>query len=240
MRHLETFLVLTTAAALSLTGCGQMGGVSTSSAGSRGGMAVVDLDKVASETGRDRQLAETIKMKENSLNQELEKIRVSVSDQLETKKKTYGTEMSDTEKKEYSDIERLTVTKLSQIQNQARAQYEQFKQSQVAQFRAELKPIAQEIAAKRGLSLVIPKNEGLLLSVDPGVDITDDVIKLMREKHPTPVSAPVAPPAAVETADSDSPPAKASNAARSSSSAKPAGRNRTAKSEKADDEQSTR
>ena len=36
---------------------------------------------------------------------------------------------------------------------------------------------------------MIPKNEGLLLSVDPGVDITDDVIKILREKHPVVAAA---------------------------------------------------
>ena len=44
-----------TAMAVSGAGCGQFGMPSSST---RGGMAVVDLDKVAAETGRDRQLAQ--------------------------------------------------------------------------------------------------------------------------------------------------------------------------------------
>ena len=39
---------------------------------------------------------------------------------------------------------------------------------------------------------MIPKNEGLLLSVDPGVDITDDVIKAYLAKRPAPTATSTA------------------------------------------------
>jgi Skp family chaperone for outer membrane proteins len=147
-------------------------------------MAVVDLDKVAAETGRDRQLAQSLELAQNSLNQSYQKTVESAKEQLNAKKKAQGSSPSEEEQKEFSQMERSAVTQLTQIQNKARAEFEQYKQVQIAKFRAELKPITQEIASKRGLSIVIPKNEGLLLSVDPGVDITDEVVKVLREKHP--------------------------------------------------------
>ncbi len=217
MRHIGVLFVLT--AAVSVTGCGQFGGSSSSS--SRGGMAVVDLDKVAAETGRDRQLAQSLEMAQNSLNQSYAKTVESAKSQLNAKLKEYGEDVSDTEKKEYSEMERSAASQLTQIQNKARADFEAYKQKQIAQFRAELKPISQEIAAKRGLSIVIPKNEGLLLSVDPGVDITDDVIKVLREKHPV-VSTTVATEPAAETTP------KSSTGKRNPSSAKTAAPARTA------------
>jgi len=36
-----------------------------------------------------------------------------------------------------------------------------------------------DVAAARGLSIVIPKNNGLLLSIDPAVEITDEVAAKM-------------------------------------------------------------
>ncbi|HTN01690.1 MAG TPA: hypothetical protein VL132_07420, partial [Planctomycetaceae bacterium] len=54
------------------------------------------------------------------------------------------------------------------------------------------------IAAKRGLGIVVPKNEGFLLSVDPGVDITAEVLEALKARRP---AAPaVAAPAAAAVA----------------------------------------
>lgn len=212
MRHFGLFLVITSATVMT-TGCGQMTGSSASTA--RGGMAVVDLDKVAAETGRDRQLAQSLELAQNSLNQSYQKTVELARDELNTKKKGYGDQISDEEKKEFSEMERVAVTKLSQLQNEARSKFEQYKQVQIARFRAELKPITQEIAAKRGLSIVIPKNEGLLLSVDPGVDITDDVVKVLREKHPVTTPAPAAEASAPKAAAAKRQAAPAKTAAQS-------------------------
>ena len=181
MRHFS-LLVPVSLAAFSLVGCGQMAG--TSSSTSNGGIAVVDLDKVAAKTHRDRQLAQNLELAQNSLNQALTKEVESAKVQLDAKKKAYGEEMSADDQKEFSSLERSAVTQLSQLQNTARLKFDQFKQMEIAKFRKEMAPIAKEVAAKRGLSVVIPKNEGLLLSVDAGADITDEVIKLLLEKHP--------------------------------------------------------
>jgi Skp family chaperone for outer membrane proteins len=238
MRYLGTVFVLT--AAVGFAGCGQFGGSSTSS--SHGGMAVVDLDKVAAETGRNRELAQQIQVAGNTLNQQLAKTVENAKGQFEEKRKSYGEEPTEEQQKELAQWTNTANSQLTQIQNQARQKYEQFKQEQIAQFRSEIKPIAQEIAAKRGLSVVIPKNEGLLLSIDPGVDITEDVIKVMREKHPTKVetvsNTPPAPAVQSETptqaADADVPTKKTT---KRTQSAKPAGSNRSAK---ADDEKDFR
>jgi hypothetical protein len=78
------------------------------------------------------------------------------------------------------------------------------------------------------LSIVIPKNEGLLLSVDPGVDITDEVVKVLRERHPvvTPAAQPSAPEA---TSQNDGAAQKSSR--NSSSPAKSAARKAAAEEE---------
>jgi len=192
------FLVLTAVA--SVTGCGQ--------SAPRGGIAVVDLDKVATETGRTRQLGQNLEMAQNSLNQELTKYFNEAKDKLDTKKKQSGE--SEEDQKQYAELERAESIKLGQIKNVAQNKLAQFNQKQIADFRDELKPIAQEVAAKRGLGIVIPKNPGILLSVDPGVDITDEVIKVAREKlrvapavaaeAPAPANRQVARNAAARTA----------------------------------------
>lgn len=199
--------LLLTGAAMWLTGCGtQFGGGASSS--SRGGLAVVDLDKVATETGKSIQMKEIFQLQENSVKQQLANAQISANSQLEEKKKDFGESPTEEQQKELAQF-RLNATKvLGSLQNQAGSKLSQYRQDQIAKFRAEIKPIAQEVAAKRGLSVVIPKNEGLLLAVDPGVDITEDVIKAYREKKPAPTAAPAAVKPAAPAAASSAPAAK--------------------------------
>lgn len=232
MRHIPSILVFVAAAGM--TGCGQFSGGFGSTP--KGGIAVVDLDKVAADTGRDRQLAQSLETAQNSLNQSYAKTVESAQKQLNAKKKEYGDNISESDKKDLSEMERNAVNQLTQIQNKVRLEFENYKQKQIMAFRADLKPIAQEIAAKRGLSIVIPKNESLLLSVDPGVDITEDVVKVLRERHPVPPSNP--PPApAPETAPTTNTAQRPQSGTqkRAQPSTKSTSSSRAANSEKEDD-----
>lgn len=190
MRKSGVCLVLT-GAAVWLTGCGmQFGGSSASS--TRGGLAVVDLDKVAAETGKSIQMKEVFELQENSVKQQLAQAQFSATSQLEAKSKDFGETPTEEQQKELAQFRYKANTAFGNLQNQAGTKLNQYRQDQIAKFRTEIKPIAQEIALKRGLSVVIPKNDGLLLAVDPGVDITEDVIKAYREKRPAPTTAPAA------------------------------------------------
>jgi Skp family chaperone for outer membrane proteins len=201
--------VVVTGVVVCLSGCGmQFGGSSASS----GGLAVVDLDKVASETGKNIQMKEMFQIQENSVKQQLAKAQLNANALLEAKVKEFGEEPTDDQKRELVKFRIDANNVLGQLQNQANTKLSQYMQDQIAKFRAEIKPIAMDIAKKRGLSVVVPKNEGLLLAIDSGVDITDDVIKTYREKRPEPAAAPVAAPAPQRTAKSESAPRPASKA----------------------------
>ncbi len=198
MRKSGVCLVLT-GAAVWLTGCGmQFGGSSASS--TRGGLAVVDLDKVAAETGKSIQMKEGFELQENSVKQQLTDAQFSLNSQLEERKKELGETPTDQQQKEFAQLRSKASNALGSLQNQAGTKLNQYRQDQIAKFRTEIKPLAQEIALKRGLSVVIPKNDGLLLAVDPGVDITEDVIKAYREQRPAPTVAPAAAASAPQSA----------------------------------------
>ncbi len=187
MRKFGVCLALT-GASFWLTGCGFFGGQSsTPSSSSRGGVAVVDLDKVAAETGKSQEMRESLEMTENSYKQELAQFQAQATAKLQAKiddLKSKGDEATDEAKRDAVNFKVDATNKLTQAQNLAGAKLGEIRQNQIAKFRTELKPIIQEVMAKRGMSVVIPKNEGLLLSVDPGVDITDDVIKGYRAAKP--------------------------------------------------------
>ena len=201
MRQLGMFFLLA-GFTVSLTGCGQIMGPSTASSRS-GGMAVVDLDKVAAETGRDRVLAQSLELAQSSLNQSYAKTVEDAKDQLNKKLKGYGDSPTENEKKDYSQSERNALNQLTQIQNKARSDFEQYKQVQIAKFRAELKPITQEIATALG-NLGNPDTVPDLIELlgDP-----DDRVKLYTITAIAKLSENI-PPEILQLADrSDLPPA---------------------------------
>lgn len=196
-------------------GCGsQSGGQSSNSL--RGGVAVVDLDRVGAETGKSLDMKEAFAQQQGAWRQLLVNAEVNAKTQLVTKAKDLGLdseskdEPTDEAKREFLQMRANAVNQLTQAQNVAGTKLGQFQQEQIAKFRAELKPILQQAAAKRGLSTVIPKNDGLLLAVDPGIDITDDVIqeyqksRLNAVDRPAPAT-PAAPVAAAQQAPSATP-----------------------------------
>lgn len=208
MRKFGVCLALTSAAVW-LTGCGmQFGGQSSS----RGGLAVVDLDKVAAETGRKFEMDQAFEVTKNSVNQQLAKLTNEARDVLESKlkeaeakAKELGEDAALEDKQKVGQMTLNARNNLAQVQTVAGNKLSEYKNVQIATFRNEIKPLLQEVSAKRGLSIVIPKNDGLLLAVDPGVDITDDVIKAYLAKRPTPAAPAPAQPAAAPAATAAKP-----------------------------------
>lgn len=232
MRKFGVCLALTGATVM-LTGCGFFGGQSSTSS-SRGGIAVVDLDKVAAETGKNHEMNDAFELQassvkqalillENRANEELTAAQKELLDNepiddtknsIEDSKKDEGARKLSPESQRVLGQKLLNArNNLGQIQNKAGADLNAYKQNQIAKFRTDLKPILQEVAAKRGLSVVIPKNDGLLLAVDPGVDITEDVIKSYREKRPASAPAPAAPAPAAQPETAAKPAAPAAKTA---------------------------
>lgn len=204
MRLGHAFLVLA-AGALFSVGCGsQFGGASASS--SKGGLAVIDLDVVAKSIGRTQEMNDALNVRKSALDQALARGQADLKRQLTEKKEEFGETPTDEQKAQLVQLDRNAGAQLVQATRKAQAQLEAERQKMIADFRTEVRPIAQQVASERGLGVVIPKNEGFLLSVDPGVDITADVVKAYGSKKPA-AKAP-AKPAAETTASLPEEPAK--------------------------------
>lgn len=176
-------------------GCGfQPGSAQTAtSAASKGGIAVIDLDVVAKSIGRTQEINETWQVRKNALDQALQKLQASFNEQLAAKKTEFGEEPTEEQMKQLAAMQREATNKLVQAGRKAQADLDQYRQQMIANFRAEVRPFAQQVASDKGLGVVIPKNEGFLLSIDPAVDITADVISSYAAKRPSPTPAAAAP-----------------------------------------------
>ena len=142
-------------------------------------MAVVDLDEVARRSGRDLQLNRAVRERKDSLNRQLKEYHTSLRDQYGSKQREFGDRTTQQTEQQLKTIEDQFNLRLNQAQREASQDLSRHRLRLIQQFREEVIPVAREIAAARGLSIVIPKNETLFLTYDPGIDITDEVASRM-------------------------------------------------------------
>jgi Skp family chaperone for outer membrane proteins len=176
-----------------LTGCNRDGapqGV-TSAPKPAGGVGVVDLDSLAKQLGRDVEMNNAVQERLTSLNSKLTTFQNSLNRLFDEKKETFGEEPNEEQQKQLAATQDRMTSQLLESKRKGENELAVYKQQLVDQFREQTKPVLREVAAARGLSIVVPKNNLLLLTVDPGVEITDEVAKRMLASQP-PTSEPSA------------------------------------------------
>ena len=144
-----------------------------------GGVGVVDLDKVAKVIGRDIEMSSAVEEKMNSLNDQLTTLQGALQRTYDEKRERFGADPTEEQLKELQTSESLMERQLLERKRKAEGELSLFRQKLVDQFREQARPVLREVAAARGLSIVVPKNDGLLLSIDPACEITDDVAAKM-------------------------------------------------------------
>jgi Skp family chaperone for outer membrane proteins len=176
---------------LELCGCGRQSTPTTTS----GGVGVVELDAVAKAIGRDTQMQQSAGRKVAELTREITELQAAMNRRLaqeneQLEEETEGGKPAANAQKELLQTRAKMVQKLREKKAEADRLLAQHRARLIAEFREETRPVLREIADQRGLSIVIPKNEVLLLTVNPAVDLTEAVVaKLKRAGGPA--SAPL-------------------------------------------------
>jgi Skp family chaperone for outer membrane proteins len=141
-----------------------------------GGVAVIDLDEVAKRMGDDLKIVNTIKQHESQLNESLQALQVSYTQQLENKRRAYGYKPSEEQERELQQLDVNLGTKLQEAQLSAQRELAVHQNSLVSRLREQVRPVARDVAKSRGLSTIVVKNLDVLFHYDPAQDITDEVI----------------------------------------------------------------
>jgi Skp family chaperone for outer membrane proteins len=153
-------------------GCNQ----SASTTVPQGAVAVIDLDAIASRLGSDKQIVDSIAQRQTSLSQQLVDLAKSYTQQIEEKKKTLAETPPEQADVTVASWQKQANANLNKVKQQAEADLKKHQATLVAQFREQIKPVARRVAQKRGLSVIVTKNDNVLYDVAPGADITDEVI----------------------------------------------------------------
>jgi len=164
-----------------LSGCGTKheGQPEAKAAKPVGGVGVVDLDVVAKRLGRDIEMSKLVEERVTTLNNKLATLQSSLRLLYEDKRDKFGDEPTEEQLKELDATKDKMDSQLLEVKQKAQVELANYRQALVDQFREQAKPILRDVAAARGLSIVIPKNNALLLSIDPAAEITDEVAAKM-------------------------------------------------------------
>jgi len=204
---------LMTVTAVAVAFCAGLGWSYYVSQGSGGGVAVVDLDRVARELGRDTEMVSSINTRASALNTQLKTAQQSAVQQLGGIKDKLGENPDVEAQKQYVLAQRSASLQLNKLRQQAGQQVGQHKVALVKKFREDAKPVALQVAQSRGFSAIATTSD--LFHYDSTNDITDDVIKLMSAESPAkPVvhAAAQAQPAQAQSATAPAAPAQTATA----------------------------
>ena len=168
MRYTTGLLMLL---ALSLTACEM---------DNSGRVAVIDLDQIASVTGRDKVINESVQTFSKNQQVQLTTLRDQLRNNIEQEQKKLGKKPAKNKQEKVNQLTQTAELKLRQEVTKVEEAVGQLRVKLVMDFKKEVEPVARRVATQRGMSVIMIKQNGMLY-VAPAADITDGVIDELQK-----------------------------------------------------------
>ncbi|MCG8450782.1 MAG: OmpH family outer membrane protein, partial [Pirellulales bacterium] len=140
----------------------------------------MDLDRVAAALGSDARILAAVKQREASLNQQLAGAKTSYENQLRETQTQLGDQPTEEQSQQLATLQQQANNQLRKVAEQARGNLEQHRAQLLLDFRNQAKQAVRQVAHEQGLTLVVTKNDAVVLLYDDAVDITSAVTKRMQ------------------------------------------------------------
>ncbi len=179
MHTLISFRALTLAILLPVL----LAGCLDSGAPARGRLAVLDLERLADETGFKEQVQKALKETEGDLNAGLEKARQAAADQVSARRAQFGDLPTAAQQAELRAFVERTRQELLSLKNKANGQLGARRQQLIDELKEHVRPVAQAVASERGMDVVMLRTNNMLSYTEVS-DITEAVLaKLSGESR---------------------------------------------------------
>jgi len=162
-------LLAALAAVVMISACGHESG---------SGIAVLDLDAIASATGQDEEIARRAQAGSDELAAQLEALVAQLDKEIEEKRAELGPGATE---EQLAEISAAAQQQFTDSQNFARQQATQLRNNLIQQFIDQVRPIAAEIAERKGASAILTESPALFWH-DADMDLTDEVIAEVRAR----------------------------------------------------------
>ncbi len=180
--------------------------------GQSGGVAVIDLDEVARQLGKDAEIVNSYQTQASALQNQLNAAEQRAVQELKKIRAGLGEVPSEDDSRKLLTAQRNAQVNLNKLRTQASTLLSKHRQQIVNDFRESTKPVVAEVARGKGLSTVMTRNDSVVFSFDQTVDITAEVVARLRAQAPaTPAIQQVAAQASaaakpqVQTASAEAP-----------------------------------
>ena len=155
--------------ALVAVGCGHEGGEAV----------VLDLGAIAQATGQDELIRARAEEAREELGAQLQQLAITMDQQIAAQQAEMGESPTAEQEAMLQQMTMQARQQLGEAQAQAQAQATQIEEQLIEDYRAEIQPLAQEIARSKGASIVFA-DDSYLFWYDDSLDITDEVIAAWR------------------------------------------------------------
>ncbi len=178
-------------------GAAARGGSGGGGGGGAGAVAVVDLDRVATDLGWIREMQANLMTLDQQLRTDLGRVRDLYDAQIQARQKELAPggpeKLTPAQRETLMQMVAAGRQELAQLQTSAQQQFATYRGDWVKQYREALGPIIRQAAAVRGVSVVLTKTDQVLFADAANADITDLVVDAAREKPPVlhPVPLPI-------------------------------------------------
>ena len=182
MRHgrsgFEILLVVVSLTAIGLFLYGTFG----NKKGSANKILVVDSHQVYVDLGRDLADLQTRQKEKKRLEDQLKAVQQQVTDEIAAKEAEFGDNPTEEQTKLLVAMKQDAAVRMQGQISKSQQSLAKLDRQLRAQFRDAIKPIADEIAAQKGASLVLIASPDVILTVDSSVFITDEVVQEMQDQ----------------------------------------------------------
>lgn len=145
------------------------------------GVAVVDMQKVLADTKQGqaarKKLEDSSKAKQEKLDQKRKKLEADTLKLRDMKDQQKAAQLEEQLQKDYMEMQQVYMTMQQELaQQEARTLEDIYKNCQT---------IIDKLATELNVDLVLVRDDSTVLFVEPGLDITSELVKRYNQKYPS-------------------------------------------------------
>lgn len=157
-----------------------------------GRVAILDIAVVSEKTGGTEKMGNQLKAMQAKYQADLSKLQSDLQAKISDRQKEFGKKPpTDEQRQEMSRMMGNAQREYNEAQAAASQAMQQEQAKLVLAFRDKIRPVARQVAESKGLSVILLKNEALVLDADPSLIITDAVVaELLKMESPVETASP--------------------------------------------------
>ena len=154
-----------------------------SSNSSNESVAIIRLQEIAKETGRDFRVGEVLREERTALESDFMRQQKLLQEDIESKREEFGKSPTPEQAKNLQLMQKQMQSRLLQTRQRSQAKLKNLQMEQMQEFMVELQPIIIKLCTEGDYSVVLDQSMGrVVFYADPLVDITDAVIEELNKQ----------------------------------------------------------